>query len=118
MSAGSMTYIPSSRSRWTLRCTAAWFHIAVFMAGAMITGAVVAATVIDKRSEHAPFARRWQQAVGGLSQGDVGYVDAITAVKGVDPRADAIEFEKVTGGKTQRSLRQYQIDLAVEPRVT
>src|SRR5215468_10166072 len=62
--------------------------------------------------------RHHEQAVGGLSQADVGHVDAITAVKGVDPRTDAIEFEKVTGGKTLRSLRQDQVDLAMESRVT
>src|SRR5215813_7015414 len=125
MSVGSMTYMPSSRRRWTLRCTAGWFHMAVFMAGAMITGAVVAATVseISAGAGSETLAaggrgRHHQEAIGRLSQGDVRHVDVILALKGVDPRADAIAFEEVPGGKMQRGLRQDQIDLAVETRIT
>ena len=42
------------------------------------------------------------------------HVDTLPALKGVNPRTDAIAFEKVPGGKMQRGLRQDQIELAVE----
>src|SRR5215472_19300443 len=38
--------------------------------------------------------RHHEEAVSRLSQGNVRYVDTIPALKGVDPRADAIAFEK------------------------
>ena len=55
---GSITRTPRARSAATFACVAAFCHICVSIAGATMTGAEVASTVVATRSSENPCARR------------------------------------------------------------